>query len=156
MTGTAEAPQRYFEDLAVGETFYMPSRTVDDGHFAAQMVVSGDNYRVHYDKEFCRSRGYPDQLASGFQLVNLISPGAGDFGTYLDDSLIGLLELTTRFRKPVFRGDTLRPALEVAALEPGKTTGVVVLRARLTNQRDELCLEGDLRFLLKKRAPGPN
>ena len=28
-------PQRYFEDFVIGETFYIPSRTVTDGHFAA-------------------------------------------------------------------------------------------------------------------------
>ncbi|MHA1114231.1 MAG: MaoC family dehydratase [Alphaproteobacteria bacterium] len=156
MTGTTQTPHRYFEDFSVGEDFFMPSRTVDSSHFAAQMVVSGDSARMHYDKEFCRARGYPDQLASGFQITNLISPGAGDFGTYVDESLIGLLEVTTRFRNPVFRGDTLQPTVGVAALEPGRTTGVVVLRATLTNQRGETCMEGEMRFLLKKRDPDPS
>lgn len=142
---------RYFEDFALGETFYMPSRTIDDGHFAAQLVVSGDGNKTHYDRDYCRKRGFPDQLASGFQLVNLLSPGSGSFALGLDQSLMFLLDMTVKFLKPVFRNDTVQPMLEVAALEPGRTTGVVVLKATLVKQRGEPCLEATLRFLLRRR-----
>lgn len=142
---------RYFDDFTLGETFYMPSRTIDDGHFAAQLVVSGDGNKTHYDREYCRSRGFPDQLASGFQLVNLLSPGSGSFALGLDRSLMFLLDMTVTFMKPVFRNDTVQPVLRVAALEPGRTTGVVVLAASLVNQRGETNLESTLRFLIRKR-----
>ncbi|MFO1188336.1 MAG: MaoC family dehydratase [Alphaproteobacteria bacterium] len=149
----ATPPARFFEDFTVGDTFYMPSRTVDDGHFAAQLVVSGDGNKTHYDREYCRARGFPDQLASGFQLVNLLSPGSGSFALGLDQSLMFLLDMTVKFLKPVFRNDTVQPMLKVAALDPGRTTGVVVLAASLVNQRGEPCLEATLRFLLRKRPP---
>ena len=40
-------PQRYFEDFKAGETFYIPSRTVPDGQFAAFQAASGDNHPIH-------------------------------------------------------------------------------------------------------------
>jgi acyl dehydratase len=142
---------RYFEDFVLGETFYMPSRTIDDGHFAAQLVVSGDGNKTHYDRSYCQKRGFPDQLASGFQLINLLSPGAGSFALGLDQSLMFLLDMTVKFLKPVFRNDTVQPLIEVTALEPGRTTGVVVLKATLVNQRGESNLESTMRFLIRKR-----
>jgi acyl dehydratase len=50
---------RYFEDLAVGERFYIPSRTVTETNFAAFQTVSADNHPIHYDVEYCRERGHP-------------------------------------------------------------------------------------------------
>src|SRR5207253_5843846 len=58
---------RYFEDLAVGEQFYIPSRTVTEANFAAFQTVSADNHPIHYDVEYCRERGHPGPLAHGFQ-----------------------------------------------------------------------------------------
>src|ERR1700745_2714429 len=58
---------RFFEDLAVGERFYIPSRTVTEANFAAFQTVSADNHPIHYDVEYCRERGHPAPLAPGFQ-----------------------------------------------------------------------------------------
>ena len=79
--------------------------------------------------------------------------GPRDFPFVVQDSLKAIVELSARFKAPVFSGDTTYPMLEVIGLEPGRTTGVVVLRATVHNQRDELCMEGEIRTLLKKRDP---
>ena len=42
---------RYFEDLTIGERFYIPSRTVTEANFAAFQTVSADNHPIHYDVE---------------------------------------------------------------------------------------------------------
>jgi len=39
----------------------------------------------------------------------------------------------------------------VVDLEPGRTTGIIVLRATVHNQRDQLCMEGEIKTLIKKR-----
>jgi acyl dehydratase len=54
----------------------------------------------------------------------------------------------------VFAGDTLYPGLEVVGLEEQRTTGVMILRTTVYNQRDELCLEGEIRLLIAKRNRG--
>ena len=143
---------RYFEDFEVGETFYIPSRTVGDGQFSAFQAASGDNHPIHYDLEYCRAHGHPELLAHGFQVAIQTAPGAGDFPFLVEESLVGFIDQSSRFLKPVYRGDTLYPALAVAALKPGRTTGVVTLRSTVHNQRDDLVLEGEMNFLIRKRA----
>lgn len=148
------AASRFFEDFEVGEAFYIPSRTVGDGQFSAFQAASGDNHPIHYDVEYCRAHGHPELLAHGFQVLIQSAPGAGDLPFLMEDSLMGFLEQSSRFLKPVYRGDTLYPELRVAALQPGRSTGVLVLHSTIHNQRDELCLEGEMSFLLRKRPTG--
>ena len=144
--------QRWFEDFIVGERFVLPSRTMTSAVFTAFQTASGDTHPVHYDVEYCRARGMPDLLAHGFQTLIHTAPGAGLFPFLVEDSLIGFLEQSSRFLKPVYADDTLYPALEVIELSPRRTTGVVTLRSTVHNQKRELVLEGTQRFLLRKRA----
>lgn len=143
--------QRWFEDFVLGERFVIPSRTQTSAVFAAFQTASGDTHPIHYDVEYCRSRGMPDLLAHGFQTLVHTAPGAGLFPYVVEESLIGFLEQSSKFLKPVYAGDTIYPALEVIELSPGKTTGVVTLRSTVFNQRKELVLEGTQKFLIRRR-----
>jgi acyl dehydratase len=144
-------PQRYLEDFKVGETFYIPSRTVTEAHFLAFQAASGDNHPIHYDREFCKKHGHRDLLAHGFQVAIQTAAGAGIFPYLVEDSLMGFIEQSSRFLKPVYAGDTLYPTLEVAEVKPQRTTGVLTLRSIVRNQRDEIVMEGLQRYLLRKR-----
>lgn len=146
-------PQRYFEDFKVGETFYIPSRTVTDAHFSAFQAVSGDNHPIHYERPFCKAHGHRDLLAHGFQVVAQTAAGAGIFPYLVEESLMGFLEQSSKFLKPVYSGDTLFPRLEVVELSPQRTTGVLTLRSTIHNQDDQLVMEGSQRYLLRRRAP---
>lgn len=146
--------QRWFEDFVVGERFVLPSRTQTTAVFAAFQTASGDTHPVHYDVEYCRSRGMPHLLAHGFQTLIHTAPGAGLFPFMVEESLVGFLEQSSRFLKPVFADDTIYPALEVTELVPGRTTGTVTLRSTVFNQRKELVLEGTQKFLIRRRVTG--
>ena len=145
------AEQRWFEDFRLGERFVLPSRTMTEAVFLAFQGASGDNHPIHYDVEFCQARGMPGLLAHGLQTLVQTAPGAGLFPYYTEDSLVGFIEQSSRFLKPVFAGDTLYPALEIDELTPGRTTGVLGFRSTVFNQRKELVLEGKQRYLLRKR-----
>jgi len=144
--------QRWFEDFAIGERFVLPSRTMTDAVFLAFQAASGDAHPIHYDVEFCRARGMPQLLAHGFQVAAQTCPGAGLFPFMVEDSLIGFLEQSSRFLKPVYAGDTIYPALEIVELTPGRTTGVIGLASTVHNQRREIVLEGSQRYLVRKRS----
>jgi acyl dehydratase len=146
-------PQRCFEDFVIGETFYIPSRTVTEAHFSAFQAASGDNHPSHYDREFCRLHGHPDLLAHGFQVLIATAAGAGIFPALVEVSMLGFIEQWSRFLKPVYPGDTLTPLLTVAEMKPQRTTGVLTLRSTIHNQRQELVLDGLQRYLLKMRRP---
>jgi acyl dehydratase len=147
--------QRWFEDFVLGERFVIPSRTMTTAVFAAFQTASGDTHPVHYDVEYCRARGMPNLLAHGFQTLIHTAPGAGLFPFLLEQSLVGFLEQSSRFLKPVFADDTIYPALEVTELVPGRSTGVVSLRSTVFNQRRELVLEGLQKFLIRRRSVLP-
>ena len=134
---------RFFEDLAVGERFYIPSRTVTEANFAAFQTVSADNHPIHYDVEYCRERGHPGPLAHGFQVLCFTAAGAGTFAHVIGESLIAFIEQSSKFLKPVYPGDTLYPSLAVAALQTQRTTGVVTIAVTVHNQNNDLVLSGD-------------
>ena len=143
--------QRWFEDFVLGERFVLPSRTQTSAIFAAFQTASGDTHPVHYDVEYCRVRGMPHLLAHGFQTLIHTAPGAGLFPFMVEESLVGFLEQSSRFLKPVYAEDTIYPALEVTELTPGRSTGVVTLQSTVFNQRKELVLEGTQKFLIRRR-----
>ena len=142
---------RWFDDFKVGERFVLPSRTMTDALFAAFQTASGDNHPVHYDVEYCRRRGMPHMLAHGYQVLIQTAAGAGDFPYMVEDSLIGFLDQSSRFLKPVYSGDTLYPALEIVELAPNRSSGVVAIRSTVHNQKSELVMEGTQRYLVRKK-----
>ncbi|HEX3952419.1 MAG TPA: MaoC family dehydratase [Stellaceae bacterium] len=142
---------RYFEDLTVGERFYIPSRTVTDANFAAFQTVSGDNHPIHYDIEYCREHGHPGLLAHGLQVLCFTAAGAGPLAHVIGDALIAFIEQSSKFLKPVYPGDTLYPLLTIAALTSQRTTGVVTVASTIHNQKNELVLSGEQKYLLRKR-----
>jgi len=149
-----DEPTHYFEDLELGQRFPIPSRTMTDALFAAFQLASGDNHPIHYDVEYCRRHGHPQMLAHGFQALIQTAPGAGEFPRFIGASLVGFIEQSSKFLRPVYAGDTLYPMLEIAELIPQRTTGVVVLRSTIRNQRGETVLEGQMKFLIRRRPPG--
>ncbi len=149
------AQARYFEDLAIGERFYIPSRTLTEANFAAFQAVSGDNHPIHYDREYCRAQGHPDLLAHGFQVLCHSAAGAGLFPHVVGEALIGFVEQSSKFLRPAHAGDTLYPLLVITELVPQRTTGIVVVSSTLHNQRDELVMTGTQKYLLRKRHPDP-
>jgi acyl dehydratase len=142
-------PLRGFEELRVGEVFKNPSRTVGDANFAAFQAVSLDNHPIHYDVEYCRRLGHPAPLAHGLQVLSFTAAGAGLFPHVIGESLIGFIEVSAKFLKAVYPGDTLYPALEIVELTPQRTTGIVSMRATVHNQKSELVLDGMHKYLLK-------
>jgi len=155
------APERHkpdvslaFEELEVGQKFYIPSRTMTEALFAAFQLASGDNHPIHYDVEYCRRHGHENMLAHGFQVAIQSAAGAGMFPFVIGDSLIGFLEQSSRFLKPVYVGDTLYPMLTIVELTPQRTTGVLVVRSTIHNQRSELVMDGQQKYLLRLGKPG--
>jgi acyl dehydratase len=142
-------PLRKFEELRVGEIFRNPSRTITEANFAAFQTVSLDNHPIHYDDEYCKRLGHKAPLAHGLQVLAFTAAGAGLFPHVIGEALIGFVEVSAKFLKPVYPGDTLYPALEIVELTRQKTTGLVAMRATVHNQKSELVLEGLHKYLLR-------
>ncbi len=141
----------YFEDLTIGDTYYIPSRTLSEANFAAFQSASADNHPIHYDIEYCKTRGYPNLLAHGFQVLIQTAAGAGNFAHIMGESLVSFVDQSSNFLAPVFAGDTVYPELEIVELKPQKTTGLVKVGSTVHNQRGELVLEGQQSYVIRKR-----
>ena len=142
---------KYFEDFAVGDKYLIPSRTQTSSIFSMFQAASGDNDPIHYDKEFCKKNGHPDMLAHGLQVLIQTAAGAGSFPSEVRDSLIGLIEVSGKMLKPVYREDTLYPELVVSKLVPQNTTGVLEMKATVKNQKNIIVFEGSHKYLIKKK-----
>lgn len=138
-----------FDAFEVGEEFAIPSRTVTEAHFAAFQLLSGDNHPIHYDRAYCEAHGHRDLLAHGFQVLAFTAAGAGRFPHVLGETLIGFVEQSCRFLKPVYPGDTLYPKLTITDLKRQTTTGVITLRSTVHNQHGDLVLDGEHRYLVR-------
>jgi acyl dehydratase len=145
---------RWFEDFHVGERFVLPPRLLGATQLTAYAEASGEAYPLHTDPAWCHAHDFPDVVAHGFLVVAQTSAGSGSFPFLVEDSLVGLVEQSSRFLRPVHDGDTLYPVLTVTELAPNSSTGVVGLRSTLHNQRREMVLEGMQRWLLRMRLRG--
>ena len=141
---------KYFEDFSIGDKYLIPSRTQTSGIFSMFQAASGDNDPIHYDLEYCKKRGHPEMLAHGLQVMIQTVAGAGTFPSEVRDSLIGLIEISGKMLKPVYREDTLYPELIISNLISQNTTGILEMKATIKNQKNILVFEGFHKYLIKK------
>ena len=102
-------------------------------------------------KSFVKKKGHSDMLAHGIQILSQTAAGAGTFPSQVRESLIGMIEITGKFLKPVYKNDTIYPSLEIIKLIPQKTTGVIEMRVEIINQNEKLVFEGSHKYLVKKK-----
>ena len=148
-----QMPQRYLDDFTPGEVFTSSPHTLSDKHFAAFAAMTGDAHPLHYDADYARRKGWDAPLAHGLLLLGLCALGAAPISEELADSMVAMLGNEARYRRPAFIGDTVTPHFTVVSVEPkGQDRGILRLAITLTNQRDEVVLEGMHVLMLKRRG----
>ncbi|OWU79015.1 MaoC family dehydratase [Phaeobacter sp. 22II1-1F12B] len=152
-------PGRFFEDYQLGQVLtHAVPRTVSGGERALYHALYPARHALYSSDEFARASGLAaspiDDLAA-FHVV---------FGkTVPDVSLNAVANLgyaEGRWLKPVWAGDTLRSESEVIGLKQNSNgkTGVVYVRSRGVNQRDETVMEYVRWVMVRKSdldAPAP-
>jgi 2-methylfumaryl-CoA hydratase len=135
-------PGRYFEDYRLGEEIaHAVPRSVGQGERALYHALYPARGAVHSSDEFARSVGL-----SASPLDDLIAFHTVFGRTVPDISLNAVANLgyaEGRWLRHVWPGDTLRAVSEVIGLKETSSgaTGVVWVRTRGLNQRDEAVLE---------------
>jgi acyl dehydratase len=142
-------PAKTFKQLAIGDVFRAPSRTLTDAHASAFQTVSCDNHPVHYDEVWAAKHGHSKPVVHGLQVLAFTAPGATLFPHYIGDSFIAFTELACSFLKEVHAGDTLYSKLEIINLTPAGENGLVETAVSIYNQNGELVLSGTHKYLLK-------
>ena len=142
-------PAKTFKQLAIGDIFRAPSRTLTDAHSSAFQAVSCDNHPVHYDEVWAAKHGHSKPVVHGLQVLAFTAPGATLFPHYIGEVFIAFTELSCSFLKEVHAGDTLYSELEIVNLTPAGQNGLVETKVSVHNQRGELVLSGMHKYLLK-------
>jgi 2-methylfumaryl-CoA hydratase len=150
---------RFFEDYAVGDVIHHAvPRTVSGGERALYHALYPARHALYSSDEFARASGLSESPLDDLAAFHVV------FGkTVPDVSLNAVANLgyaEGRWLKPVFAGDTLRSVSEVIGVKQNSNgkSGVVYVRTRGMNQRDEVVMEYVRWVMVRKRdldAPAP-
>jgi 3-hydroxybutyryl-CoA dehydratase len=146
------AQHLFFDDIAVGQSWVTPGRTITEADIVNFAGVSGDFNPIHIDHEFARSTPFRRPIAHGL-LVFSVASGLG-VGVPLMRTLAVLSIQEWHFRGPVFIGDTIHVQSEVVCIEPRSRgrRGVVTWRRQVLNQENKVVQEGTTLTLVEGRA----
>ncbi|WP_420005180.1 MaoC family dehydratase [Arenibacterium sp. LLYu02] len=150
---------RFFEDYRIGDVIrHAVPRTVSGGERALYQALYPARHALYSSDEFARSAGLPKSPLEDLAAFHIV------FGkTVPDVSLNAVANLgyaEGRWHLPVYEGDTLRSESEVIGLKQNSNgkTGVVWVRTRGLNQRDDVVMDYVRWVMVKKRdldAPAP-
>jgi len=144
----------FFEDFSRGQIFrHAIPRTITEGDLALYIALTGDRRPLNCSSELARRLGFEREIAHDLLVFHIV------FGRAVPDvslnSPANLGYADVRFGVPVYPGDTLRAETEVIAKrETSKgDVGIVWVRTRGYNQRDELVLHFYRWAMVNKRKP---
>ena len=145
-------PRRYFDDIALGEEYESPGRTVTEADIVTFAGLSGDYNVLHTDAEFMRQSIFGERIAHGL-LGLAVQAGLFTRATQAYATL-ALVGLRWKFKGPIKIGDTIRLRAKVVAKKEAEKPdrGLVTVQRTILNQREEVVQEGETDLLVERRA----
>jgi acyl dehydratase len=139
----------YFEEFQLGEVVVSAGRTITEADIVNFAALSGDYNPIHTNAEFAKGTPFGRRIAHGM-LVLSVATGLVDQLGLIEGSVIAFRELAWKFSKPVFIGDTIHVIVETAKLKPLPRLGggSVILKVRVTNQKEEVVARGEWNALM--------
>jgi acyl dehydratase len=141
------------EDLAVGQVYETPARTVTESDVVSFAGLSGDFNPIHTDAEFAKNTNYGQRVVYGLLTLSVMT-GLVDRTGLFSGSAIAMLGIDRwKFLKPVFIGDTVRALLTIEGVRRTSAgdSGVVERGFEILNQRDEVVQQGRIDLLVRAR-----
>jgi len=138
-----------FDDLALGDEWESPARTVTETDVVLFMGLSGDFNPLHTNHVLSEKGLFGRPVAHGL-LGLAIASGLTSHAPRVD-TLAFLAILEWRFLLPICFGDTLKVVSRIDALEPQARgrRGIVTWHRRLLNQHDRVVQEGRTQTLVR-------
>lgn len=154
MNAPSAAQQLYADDLAIGQTFEGPKRTVTDQSFRLFADITGDNHPIHYDPDYARQTRFKRPLAHGLLLMGMTALGATAMSDRFREAMIALARQDCRFCSPVFVGDVVFSRFELESVERRSTGGsaLVTYAVKLIKDPDVVVLEGHHAYFIRYRT----
>ena len=144
--------RRDFDDIALGEEYESPGRTVTEADIVTFAGLSGDYNVLHTDAEFMRQSIFGERIAHGL-LGLAVQAGLFTRATQAYATL-ALVGLRWKFKGPIKIGDTIRLRAKVVAKTEAEKPdrGLVTVQRTILNQREEVVQEGETDLLVERRA----
>jgi acyl dehydratase len=145
---------RVYEDFTVGDVYRSAvGRTVTETDNLLFTMLSMNTNELHFDEEAARASEWGRPLVnSTFTLALTLGLSVADT-TQAGGVNLGWTEIT--LPSPVFVGDTLHTETEVLDVRESRSRphqGIVTVRTRGLNQREEVVCAFERSFLIPKRA----
>jgi acyl dehydratase len=134
-------PSRRFDDFAAGQVYRTYRRTVTEADLTTFTQFAGLRLPIFIDVEHARRSPHGGRIAPGFLTASI---SAGMLESVLgENTLAGLGMDELRFKAPVRPGDTLGALVSVEKTQETSdpSRGVLTVRVKLLNQREEVVLE---------------
>jgi itaconyl-CoA hydratase len=145
---------RLFADFVVGDVYRSAiGRTVTETDNLLFTMLAMNTNELHFNDEAAKASEWGKPLVnSTFTLALVLGLSVADT-TQAGGVNLGWTEIT--LPKPVFVGDTIWSETEVMAVRESSSRpaqGIVTVRTRGRNQRDEIVCEFERSFLIPKAA----
>lgn len=130
-----------FEEIQIGDSASF-AKTISESDIYLYAGISGDFNPLHVDEEYAKTTPFKTRIAHGGLASSLLAPVLGmklpGLGTVA-------LEVTQKYRAPVYPGDTVTCSVQVTGkLEKLKA---VDMRITWTNQEGKTISKGTCRVL---------
>jgi itaconyl-CoA hydratase len=144
---------RFYEDLEVGDVYRSRfGRTILDADNVWFTLLTLNTNPIHFDAEYAAQTEFGKLLVdSTFTLALVTGLSVADVSEHAVN--LGWKEIT--LPAPVYAGDTLRAETEVLAKRESKSRpdrGIVTVRTRGLNQRDEVVIEFERTIMVAHRG----
>ncbi|MEI7011226.1 MaoC family dehydratase [Leptospira licerasiae] len=130
-----------YEEIQIGEKASF-TKTITETDIYLFAGISGDFNPLHVDEEYAKTTAFGTRIAHGGLAASLLAPVLGmklpGLGTVA-------LETLTKFRKPVYPGDTI--TCTVTVKEKIARLKAVSMNIEWTNQRKETIGKGECKVL---------
>jgi acyl dehydratase len=153
MSETSTWRSWYLEDFEVGREMRTPGRTITEADIVAFSGLSGDYNPLHTDKVYAADGPFGQRIAQGLLGLAVTSGLVTRLGI-MEESVLAFRELSCKFRKPIFIGDTIHvrvTVLETKAV-PRIGGGSVKVGVKLYNQNDDMVQSGTWTALVRSRG----
>jgi acyl dehydratase len=143
----------YFEEFEIGLEIQTAARTITETDIVNFAGLSGDFNFIHTNAEAAKDSPFGQRVAHGM-LVASIATGLAVQQGFIDGTTLAFRELTWKFTKPVFIGDTIQVLVKVTETKAMSKLGggLVTFDARVVNQNGEAVHKGEWRMLIKSRS----
>ena len=143
------------EELTVGMSAEV-AKTITDADLVLFAGVSTDVNAVHMDEDFAKTTMFKGRIAHGMLVLSIglsLPFRLGQYSSYLPKSFIAFYGMEgVRFTAPTRIGDTIRCEVEVIEItDKGKDAGVLTVRNRIVNQKDETAATFVMKLFCGKR-----